>query len=61
MPLVLKTITTAQKEIRVMGYSFTSSEVIRTLINARKRGVDGRGGLDHKTNAGKQNKPVGQP
>ena len=56
LPLVLKTITTAQKEVRVMGYSFTSPEVVRALINARKRGVDVRVVLDHKANAGKQNK-----
>lgn len=56
LPLVLKTITTAQKEVRAMGYSFTSPEVVRALINARKRGVDVRVVLDHKANAGKQNK-----
>lgn len=56
LPLVLKTITTAQTEVRVMGYSFTSPEVVRALINARKRGVDVRVVLDHKANAGKQNK-----
>lgn len=56
LPLVLKTITTAQKEVRVMGYSFTSPEVVRALINVRKRGVDVRVVLDHKANAGKQNK-----
>lgn len=56
LPLVLKTITTAQKEVRVMGYSFTSPEVVRALVNARKRGVDVRVVLDHKANAGKQNK-----
>jgi phosphatidylserine/phosphatidylglycerophosphate/cardiolipin synthase-like enzyme len=33
-----------------------SPEVVRALINARKRGVDVRGVLDHKANAGKQNK-----
>lgn len=56
LPLVLKTITTAQKEVRVMGYSFTSPEVARSLINARKRGVDVKVVLDHQANAGKQNK-----
>lgn len=34
LQLVLKTITTAQQEIRLMGYSFTSPEVVRALVGA---------------------------
>lgn len=38
--LVLKTIDTAQQEIRLMGYSFTSPEVVSALVSAKRRGVD---------------------
>ena len=38
--LVLKTITTAQSEIRMLTYSFTSAPVVEALIRAKKRGVD---------------------
>lgn len=55
LQLVLKTITTAQHEIRLMGYSFTSPEVVRSLIAAKRRGVDVRVVLDWKANAGKNN------
>lgn len=55
LQLVLKTIDTAQQEIRLMGYSFTSPEVVRSLIAAKRRGVDVRVVLDWKANAGKNN------
>lgn len=51
--LVLKTIDTARQDIRVMGYSFTSPEVVRSLIAAKRRGVDVRVVLDQKGNTGK--------
>ncbi|ELU6797532.1 phospholipase D family protein [Salmonella enterica] len=51
--LVLKTIETAQQEIRLMGYSFTSPEVVRALISAKRRGVDVKVVLDEKGNRGK--------
>jgi phosphatidylserine/phosphatidylglycerophosphate/cardiolipin synthase-like enzyme len=38
--LIMRTIQSAQKEIRVMAYSFTSADVVRALLAARKRGVD---------------------
>lgn len=38
LQLVIKTIETAQQEIRLMGYYFTSPEVIRLLIQAKRRG-----------------------
>ncbi|EBU9727697.1 endonuclease [Salmonella enterica subsp. enterica serovar Teshie] len=38
--LVLQTIEIAQHNIRLMGYSFTSSEAVRALISAIRRGVD---------------------
>ena len=53
LELVLKTIDTAQQEIRLMGYSFTSPEVVRSLIAAKQRGVDVRVVLDQKANSGK--------
>lgn len=53
LQLVLKTIETAQQEIRLMGYSFTSPEVVRALISAKRRGVDVKVVLDDKGNRGK--------
>ncbi|EJO4737045.1 phospholipase D family protein [Salmonella enterica] len=41
---------TAQQSVRLMAYSFTSPEVVRALINARKRGVDVRVVIDEKGN-----------
>lgn len=52
LQLVLKTIATARQEIRLMGYSFTSPEVVRSLIEAKRRGVDVRVVLDQKANTG---------
>lgn len=53
--LVLKTIETAQQDIRLMGYSFTSPEVVSALVRAKRRGVDVRVVLDQKANTGKNN------
>lgn len=53
LPLVLKTIDTAQQNVRVMGYSFTSPDVVRSLVSARRRGVDVRVVLDEKANTSK--------
>lgn len=55
LPLVLKTIETAQRQICLMGYSFTSPEVVRALVRAKRRGVDVRVVLDWKANTGKNN------
>lgn len=55
LPLVLKTIESAQHEIRLMGYSFTSPEVSWALVRAKRRGVDVAVVLDWKSNAGKNN------
>lgn len=38
--LVLKTIASAQREIHMLAYSFTSAPVTQALLAARKRGVD---------------------
>jgi phosphatidylserine/phosphatidylglycerophosphate/cardiolipin synthase-like enzyme len=53
LPLVLKTIETAQHEIRLMGYSFTSPEVVSALVRAKHRGVDVKIVLDDKGNRNK--------
>lgn len=53
LPLVLNTIDAAQKSIRLMGYSFTSPEVSRSLIQAKQRGVDVKVVLDWKANNAK--------
>lgn len=37
--LVLKTIASAQREIHMLAYSFTSAPVAQALLSARKRGV----------------------
>lgn len=55
LQLVLKTIDTAQQEIRLMGYSFTSPDVASALIRAKHRGVDVKVVLDWKANTGKSN------
>ena len=55
LQLVLKTIDSAQQEIRLMGYSFTSPEVASALVRAKRRGVDVKVVLDWKANTGKQN------
>lgn len=53
LQLVLNTIDTAQESIRLMGYSFTSPEVTRALIQAKQRGVDVKAVLDWKANSTK--------
>lgn len=49
-PLILKVIDSAQSEIRMLSYSFTSAPVTRALLNAQKRGVDIKLVADHKNN-----------
>lgn len=53
LQLVLKTIESAQHEIRLMGYSFTSPELVSALVRAKRRGVDVRIVLDEKGNRSK--------
>ena len=53
LQLVLKTIESAQHEIRLMGYSFTSPEVVSALVRAKHRGVDVKIVLDEKGNRNK--------
>lgn len=51
--LVLRTLDEAHKSIRLMGYSFTSSEVVRSLVAAKRRGVDVKIVVDEKGNHGR--------
>lgn len=53
LQLVLKTIESAQQEIRLMGYSFTSPEVVSALVRAKRRGVDVKIVLDERGNRSK--------
>ena len=48
--LVLKVIRSAQKEIRLLGYSFTSVPITQALLDAKHRGVDVAMIVDHKNN-----------
>ncbi|MDB5827974.1 MAG: Phospholipase D/Transphosphatidylase [Variovorax sp.] len=51
--LVLKVIGSAHQSLRLAGYSFTSPNVVRALIDARKRGVDVKVLVDDRGNRGK--------
>lgn len=48
--LVLKVINSAQKDIRILAYSFTSFPIVEALINAKKRGVNVALVADKKSN-----------
>ncbi|ECY1402312.1 phospholipase D family protein [Salmonella enterica] len=48
--VVLNTINQSRQSVRMMAYSFTSPEVVKALINAKKRGVDVRVVIDEKGN-----------
>ena len=50
LELVLKTIGTARKEIRVLSYSFTSAPITQALLDARHRGVGVQMIVDYKNN-----------
>lgn len=54
--LVLDVLSSAKREIRLMGYSFTSPAVVRELIAAKKRNVDVRVVLDAHGNEGKSSR-----
>nr|WP_276551499.1 phospholipase D family protein [Erwinia mallotivora] len=51
--LVLRTLDDAHESIRLMGYSFTSPEVVKALVAAKRRGVDVRVVVDDKGNRSK--------
>lgn len=48
--LVISTLGDARESIRLMGYSFTSPEVVKVLTAAKRRGVDVRVIVDEKAN-----------
>lgn len=51
--LVLDVLQSAQHQIRMMGYSFTSPKIVKALIAAKQRGVDVRIVLDEHGNTSK--------
>lgn len=48
--LVIKTINTANHEIRLLAYSFTSAPITQALLAAKHRGVDVEMVVDYKNN-----------
>lgn len=48
--VVMQTIASAKKSIELAAYSFTDPEVVRALIDARRRGVAVRVLVDYKAN-----------
>jgi len=53
--LILKVIDTSTSTIRLAAYSFTSPNIVRALVNAKKRGVDVKVAVDEKRNEDKAN------
>lgn len=53
LQLVLSTIGSARESILLMGYTFTSPEVVRALVDAHRRGVEVKIVLDEKGNRNK--------
>ena len=51
--LVLEVIHKAEKQVLLMGYSFTSPSVVKALVASKQRGVDVRIILDAHGNEGK--------
>lgn len=54
LQLVLKTIDSEQQDIRLMGYSFTSPEVVRALVRAKRRGGGCESGSGPESQYGKE-------
>ncbi|WP_408626177.1 phospholipase D family nuclease [Dryocola clanedunensis] len=54
--LVLQTLDESQQSIRLMGYSFTSPEVVKSLLAAHRRGVDVKVVLDAKGNTSRSSR-----
>jgi len=51
--LVVKVINASERSIRLAAYSFTSPVIVRSLLNAKKRGVDIRVVVDDRGNRSK--------
>lgn len=56
--LVLKVINNAESSLRLAAYSFTSANIVRALIKAKRRGVDVKVLVDERGNRGKANHAV---
>ncbi|MFL9876640.1 phospholipase D family nuclease [Paraburkholderia megapolitana] len=50
LALVLKTIASARQTIRMSAYAFTSREIARALVDAKRRGVDVQVVVDARQN-----------
>ena len=48
--LVLRSIASARRSVRLAAYSFTSPKVVRAMLDAKKRGVDVAVVVDYKHN-----------
>jgi phosphatidylserine/phosphatidylglycerophosphate/cardiolipin synthase-like enzyme len=55
--LVIRTLDDAHDSIRLMGYSFTSPDVVKSLVAAKRRGVDVRVVVDEKVTSAKPARP----
>lgn len=53
LQVVVQTLAEARQSIRMMGYSFTSPEVVKRLLEAKDRGVDVQVVLDDNGNHSK--------
>lgn len=53
--LVVTVIDSSGQSLRVAAYSFTSANIVRALIKAKRRGVDVAVLVDEKANKGKAN------
>ena len=51
--LVIRTLDDAHESIRLMGYSFTSPDIVKSLVAAKHRGVDVKVVVDEKGNRSK--------
>jgi phosphatidylserine/phosphatidylglycerophosphate/cardiolipin synthase-like enzyme len=51
--LVIKTINSARRSIRLAAYSFTSPAIVHALVTAHKQGIDVRIVVDEKGNKSK--------
>lgn len=56
LKLVLSTTGNAKESIRLMAYSFTSPDVVKSLLDAHRRGVDVRVVVDQNGNKSKASK-----
>jgi phosphatidylserine/phosphatidylglycerophosphate/cardiolipin synthase-like enzyme len=56
LQLVRQTLSEAETSVRLMGYSFTSPEVVKGLIAAHRRGVDVKVVLDARGNQSKSSR-----